>query len=373
MFVAHGFDETKISDIASAVGISDSTIYEHFKNKQDILFLIRREKSDEIYLTTCQHLKGLIGAETKLRKLIWNYMEFMSENEKYSYLLIFELRTNRDYYKLGNEQLREFVKLFEDVIVEGQNNLEFRTDVSVAYILKLIFGTIDLMIINWFLRKKLRPIDLIDHFWDLLIPAISIRNGKQKPVDKRNAILSAATSVFATMGYRKARIQDIAKLAGVADGTIYQYFQNKEDILFSIPIEKTKELINLQQEHLTGIRNTDIKLTVLINDYLTFLDSNMDLGSVMLFDLRYNHNFYNHPAHQLFQDYTRVYYETICEGMERKHLRDDINPHVVVQMIFGMLDHSLLTCILFQKPRMMFEVYDPLCKLILSALQKQEL
>jgi TetR/AcrR family fatty acid metabolism transcriptional regulator len=52
--------------------------------------------------------------------------------------------------------------------------------------------------------------------------------------DKREAILRAATSVFAHNGYFNSKVADIAREAGVADGTVYLYFKSKEDILHSI-------------------------------------------------------------------------------------------------------------------------------------------
>ena len=52
--------------------------------------------------------------------------------------------------------------------------------------------------------------------------------------DKREAILRAATAVFAEKGYFNSKVADIARAAGVADGTVYLYFKNKDDILHSI-------------------------------------------------------------------------------------------------------------------------------------------
>src|SRR5882757_2685487 len=52
--------------------------------------------------------------------------------------------------------------------------------------------------------------------------------------DKREAILRAATHVFAANGYFNSKVADIASEAGVADGTVYLYFKSKEEILHSI-------------------------------------------------------------------------------------------------------------------------------------------
>ena len=61
--------------------------------------------------------------------------------------------------------------------------------------------------------------------------------------DKRALITDAAIAVFAEKGYRSARVADVAKIAGVADGTIYLYFKNKEDLLLSVFEEKMDFLL----------------------------------------------------------------------------------------------------------------------------------
>jgi len=360
LFVERGFADTKISDISSVVGISDSTIYEHFKSKREILLMIPQEKSLEINNSNIKQLRGLVGsAEVRLRKLIWNYLEFLTENRDYCFILLFGLRPNRHFYEQENkERVLEFTNEYKKLIIEGQRSNEFHSDLSPTIILKLVYGTIDLFVISWLIKSEGQtPLSLFEPFWDLFINAITSRNPESKPQDKRNFILTAATTIFANTGFHKARIQDIAKLAGVGDGTIYQYFRNKEDLLFTIPLEKTRSLIS--SEH---------NLTVLINDYIRFLDSNKDYSSIILFELRYNREFYKTEAYQLFRQYARVFYDAIKQGIELKQFRA-INPHVAVQMIFGVIDHSLLTWILFRKPQTMLEIADPVCDLVLSALK----
>ena len=52
-----------------------------------------------------------------------------------------------------------------------------------------------------------------------------------KTEDKRRRILSAALDCFEKQGFDAARMDDIARRAGVAKGTIYNYFKNKEELL----------------------------------------------------------------------------------------------------------------------------------------------
>ena len=53
--------------------------------------------------------------------------------------------------------------------------------------------------------------------------------------ERRNQILDAAALLFARKGYKGATIREIAREAGVAEGTIYNYFDSKHDLLISLP------------------------------------------------------------------------------------------------------------------------------------------
>ena len=64
--------------------------------------------------------------------------------------------------------------------------------------------------------------------------ARSISNVRPAVPDKREAILRAATCVFARNGYFNSKVADIASAAGVADGTVYLYFKSKEEIFGAV-------------------------------------------------------------------------------------------------------------------------------------------
>ncbi|MDP2361579.1 MAG: TetR/AcrR family transcriptional regulator [bacterium] len=57
---------------------------------------------------------------------------------------------------------------------------------------------------------------------------------RQKTGDKHGAILKAAVQVFADQGFAEAKVARIARVAGVATGSVYNYFDSKEDLLHSI-------------------------------------------------------------------------------------------------------------------------------------------
>src|SRR3954469_18794198 len=73
--------------------------------------------------------------------------------------------------------------------------------------------------------------------------------------DKRGAILRAAIRVFATNGFFNSKVADVAREAGVADGTVYLYFKNKEHILVSIFEEYMAEAIAQGREVVASVED----------------------------------------------------------------------------------------------------------------------
>src|SRR6476469_8850625 len=68
-------------------------------------------------------------------------------------------------------------------------------------------------------------------------------DGRADRSEKRDAILRAATDVFAGRGFFNAQVADVARAAGVAAGTVYLYFRSKDDLLVSIFERTMREAI----------------------------------------------------------------------------------------------------------------------------------
>jgi len=371
MFSQEGFSPTTISGLSSTVGIGESTIYEHFKNKEDILFSIFLERTEQLVRMNEAHLRGLVGARAKLRKLIWNYFEFLIDNPSYTNLLLFELRGNRGFYdnELYDKRIA-FLSPFRAAIEEGKKNGEFEHNLHTAVVLDLIFGTMDLILITRLLKNGTEdPFSDLEAFLTFLESALICKEAPSPSEDKKRKIIEAALSVFSTLGYNKARIQDIAKLAGVGDGTIYQYFKNKQEILFTLPIQHTKDLISIHGSHFRDIKDTELRLLILINDYLNFFDLHKEYAAIVLLELRYNKDFYKSAAYELFREFARIFYDVIKDGISRGHFRQDANPFIAVKAIFGAIDHGVLSWIMFDKPKILLRLSGPLGEMILRALR----
>src|SRR5215213_142191 len=88
---------------------------------------------------------------------------------------------------------------------------------------------------------------------------------------KRERILRASVDVFARSGYFNAKVSDIAKAAGVADGTIYLYFDGKEDLLITIFREHSRNYLQSLETHLIDVKRPEDRIRVAIRHHLETL------------------------------------------------------------------------------------------------------
>lgn len=167
--------------------------------------------------------------------------------------------------------------------------------------------------------------------------------------DKREAILRAATRVFAQNGYFNSKVADIARAAGVADGTVYLYFKSKEEILRSIFERGVSEAIAEGRQQLTELGDARAKLRRIAQLHLERLGSDRDLAVVFQVELRGTTKFMEEFSATGFAEYLRLIRETFEEGQRDGLFRAELNSKVVAKMLFGALDEMATNWILSKR------------------------
>ncbi len=161
--------------------------------------------------------------------------------------------------------------------------------------------------------------------------------------DKRQRILKAAIKVFAKNGFYATRVSEIAKAAGVADGTIYLYFKNKDDVLITIFEDGIQQLLVILREVAASDEPFDKRITRIIELQLGLLEEQRDLAEVITVNLRQSSSLLKQYAAPLFMEYIDVIAGLVRDGQEQGAFRKDLNPRVVARSLFGALDAILLT------------------------------
>ena len=187
--------------------------------------------------------------------------------------------------------------------------------------------------------------------------------------DKGPRILQAAVKVFARKGYFAARISDIAKKAGVADGTIYLYFRNKEDILVSLFDEVMAGHLEVARAELKTAPGPAARLLRIAEHHLRTLGENRDLAVVFQVELRQSTKFMERFTASWLQDYFQLLHGVIEEGQRAGVFRADLPKKVVAKAFFGALDEMVTSFILSGRDYDLSELAAPVVDLFLRGVQ----
>ena len=170
----------------------------------------------------------------------------------------------------------------------------------------------------------------------------------EKKNKKKEIIINAAIKVFAGKGFFNSKVADVAKEAGVADGTIYLYFKNKDDLLISLFETKMEEILIRFNRILQQDISPPEKLEQFIQLHFQLIQEDQDLAEVFQVELRQSSKFLKDYHNQKFIDFLGIIEQIIREGRESGYFRPDIKINTMKIAIFGALDELAREWILNQ-------------------------
>lgn len=180
VFAKKGFHDATISDVAKRARVSDTTIYEYFSTKEDLLFSIPLETTRK-GLEWEANLNYMRGAANKIRALIYSYLQFYQNNPDYAAVVMLILKQNRNFLNTETYQvIRQGFRIILTVIEEGIAFGEFKKDTDPYLVRHVMLGAIEHLLIRKLLLGK--PEDLlkyVDPLTDLIVEGIK-REGKPK-------------------------------------------------------------------------------------------------------------------------------------------------------------------------------------------------
>jgi TetR/AcrR family fatty acid metabolism transcriptional regulator len=183
--------------------------------------------------------------------------------------------------------------------------------------------------------------------------------------DKRKRILRAAVKVFARKGYFAARVAEIARRAGVADGTIYLYFESKEALLVALFDEVMAEHLAKARREVAAASGAPARLLAIARHHLRVLGGNRELAVVFQVELRQSTKFMERFTASWLQDYFALVGDVIEQGQQEGSLRAELPRKLVAKALFGMLDETVTSWILSGKHHDLEPLAAPVVDLLL--------
>ena len=174
--------------------------------------------------------------------------------------------------------------------------------------------------------------------------------------EKYRMILNAAKQVFAMEGFYNSKVSEIAREAHVADGTIYLYFKNKDDILISLFEEELTRIIKTVKTELENIDDPRLKLIKFCDNHLTIVEADRALAEVIQVELRQSNKFMREYKNKHFLAYLNIIADIVAQGQQQGVFRDELKPELCARIIFGSLDE--LSTYLVTAKRKRFDVHE---------------
>jgi TetR/AcrR family fatty acid metabolism transcriptional regulator len=189
---------------------------------------------------------------------------------------------------------------------------------------------------------------------------------RRRTDDKRRRILDAAVRVFARKGYFASRVADVARAAGIADGTIYLYFRTKDDVLVSLFDELMAEHLAAARRELAATKGAPARLRAIAERHLRLLGANRDLAVVFQVELRQSTKFMERFTASWMKDYFDVLQGVIERGQREGSLRKDLPRTLAAKAFFGALDEMVTSWVLSRKGYDLAQLAGPVVDLFLA-------
>ncbi|EIL84190.1 ysiA [Bacillus sp. M 2-6] len=194
---------------------------------------------------------------------------------------------------------------------------------------------------------------------------IQFRKGRSTLKQKRPKymqIIDAAVVVIAENGYHQSQVSKIAKQAGVADGTIYLYFKNKEDILISLFKEKMGQFIERMETDIQKKPSAKEKLLLLIREHFRLLSQDHHLALVTQLELRQSNLELRQKINEVLKGYLNMLDSILTEGKKTGEFRQNLDVRLARQMVFGTIDETATTWVMndqkYDLPALAESVHD---------------
>lgn len=196
---------------------------------------------------------------------------------------------------------------------------------------------------------------------------VVIRNNS-KASEKYHRILEAAIKVFAEQGFFLSTISQIAKEAGVADGTIYLYFKNKDDILLHFFNYKTKQVFDRFREQVDGAEGAQDKLRALIHRHLEEFQKDPAMAVVYQAETHQNRRMAEDQIKEMAKMYLDIVSEIVEQGQQEGVIRRELYLGLVKRFILGSVDEVINTWLHSGRKYDLVSMADPLVDLFMNGI-----
>lgn len=176
LFLKQGYHKTSMRQVAEAVGIGKSTLYDYFRNKEEILLYFVEQEMDTSHHDAVKIATMNLPAEEKLRRILQSLWTYLDTNREMAVL------TARESAKLGEEATQrmayrreKYRKILEGVIRQGIQEGDFRL-VNPTLTASALHSMMTMPFYDWLRRRETEDVtETADELVDIFLSGIKVR------------------------------------------------------------------------------------------------------------------------------------------------------------------------------------------------------
>lgn len=187
--------------------------------------------------------------------------------------------------------------------------------------------------------------------------------------EKFELILEAALKVIAENGFHRSQISKIAKEAGIADGTVYLYFKNKEDILISLFQQRLGDLVSMFNSSVSKTNSAEEAIRKICEIHYTELEQNVNLAYVTQIELRQSSLELRKAIGLAVKPYIQLIEEILEQGVQEKLFRPDLDIKLTRLLLFGGMDEVVTSWLISGRKYSLSAQVDKTVEFLLKGLK----
>ncbi|MGO0122088.1 TetR/AcrR family transcriptional regulator [Desulfothermobacter acidiphilus] len=189
---------------------------------------------------------------------------------------------------------------------------------------------------------------------------------------KRLPIFEAAVAVFSEKGFAKATMEEIARRAGIAKGTLYYNYRSKKELFLSLIEEGIERLEAAVKREIARRKGTFGKLEALIGAQLSFFEEHRDYGKLLLSEVWGLGTRWEKQLERLRLGYIGIIKDLLQRGQAEGIIRQDLEVNTAAMGVFGAVAVAALNAFLFERQYHYESLLQTLKNLLFLGLSERE-
>jgi AcrR family transcriptional regulator len=179
--------------------------------------------------------------------------------------------------------------------------------------------------------------------------ALKLRQRRSQ--QRREKIVAAATRLFGRQGIGQTSLTDVARLAGIPLPSLYDYFQDKQDLVAAVPEENFLALYRQVTADATdGERSARVLLKSIYLANFDYIRANPDWGRVFFLEIWPSAAVAHARIRKSVDRYALRYVELVRDAIEARDYRKGLDPYLAMSSLMGGMCHLTAVWLLYRRP-----------------------